>query len=157
MPHFRTTYPISVADRTHQNMIAMLKDECRENLVKAVSVIESRFSALCDGSITIGDFNMILEKGDKFPELAELAQTKGKHFVTKVLHIRQKEIDQFTRQAEGMATVAALCQHLPNGEFLFVLFGNVNEIGLNNIADKFLFSNRNPNIELVQQLDTLML
>ncbi|XP_053396009.1 E3 ubiquitin-protein ligase rnf213-alpha-like [Mercenaria mercenaria] len=95
----------------------MLKEECKEILVTAVSVIYSRVSKLHDGSISIGDLNLIVSKEGTFPELAELVQTEKEYsakVITKVIQIRQKEVGAFQMQAEEMSTLAALCQHLPN-------------------------------------------
>ncbi|XP_053390338.1 E3 ubiquitin-protein ligase rnf213-alpha-like, partial [Mercenaria mercenaria] len=100
-----------------QKKMEMLTEECLQHLIQAVSVIDSRTTALLTGSMTIGDFNQITEKDGKFPELAELLQIKKEHtaaFITKAIGIRQKELGTFQVQAKEMATLASVCTQLAN-------------------------------------------
>ncbi|XP_053391032.1 E3 ubiquitin-protein ligase rnf213-alpha-like, partial [Mercenaria mercenaria] len=100
-----------------QKKMEMLTEECLQHLIQAVSVIDSRTTALLTGSMTIGDFNQITEKDGKFPELAELLQIKKEHtaaFITKAIEIRQKELGTFQVQAKEMATLASVCTQLAN-------------------------------------------
>lgn len=97
----------------------MLYANCLEGLVQAVSVIEGSLEALLNGTISVGNFNLIMERDEKFPELVELISKKhSKKFIKNVLQVRQKEMKEFQLQAEKMAHLASLCQHLKNGKLV---------------------------------------
>lgn len=102
----------------------MLTPECCECLVKAVSVLDDRVTALISGALTIEEFKLVKKTEEKFPELAELVQKHPAAYIKKAFAIRQKELNDFEMQASQMATLASLCQHMPKGmtEFFFLAF-----------------------------------
>ncbi|XP_053396015.1 E3 ubiquitin-protein ligase rnf213-alpha-like [Mercenaria mercenaria] len=90
-PHFLTYY--------YPNRMNMLTEECVENLVKAVSMIENVVTKLSEGSLAVDIFRHISKPDSKFPELAELAQTKEIHTaasIRKEIEKRQQEIKTCT-------------------------------------------------------------
>ena len=103
----------------------LLTGECAQSLSQSVRVIADRVSKLHNGSITIGDLNLLVSKEQAFSQLSELV-SQQKEFtstvVTRVIQLRQKEVKAFQSQAKEMATFATLCQHLPNGKIYIELF-----------------------------------
>ncbi|XP_060603551.1 uncharacterized protein LOC132756487 [Ruditapes philippinarum] len=100
---------------SYNKQMKMLSPKCNVYLGQAVSVIESRITALLTGALTIGDFSLITEKDDKFSELGELLKIEKEHsaaFFRKAIEIRQKEINASQNQAEQMTTLASVCTQL---------------------------------------------
>lgn len=101
----------------------MLTEECIQNLVTAISVVENRAQALLTGQITIGDLRSAVDNTDKFAELAEIILSEKNHnaaFIKKAIAARQKELCEFQEQSKRMAIVSSLCTHLANGLLSFV-------------------------------------
>ncbi|XP_060597648.1 E3 ubiquitin-protein ligase rnf213-alpha-like, partial [Ruditapes philippinarum] len=100
-----------------EKKLEMLTVECSQRLTQAVSVIDSRLTALLTGAIVIGELSLIKEKEGKFPELAELVKTKTEHtaaFIRKAIEIRERELEAYQHEAQQMAIFASVCTHLAN-------------------------------------------
>lgn len=101
-----------------------LTDECRFNLGRIVSVIDTHVDELLNGKIQIGDMLLFLQHSKQFVEIAKLVKEteveQEKCSIEKnlqtALEIRKKEYDELQSRAKLMVSMTTLCKKLTKGK-----------------------------------------
>ncbi|XP_060597666.1 E3 ubiquitin-protein ligase rnf213-alpha-like [Ruditapes philippinarum] len=101
--------------------VDLLNDTCKVNLLRVISMIETKVDKLFHGSLAVGDLKVAYKFQDIFVEAAGLAKQGERSdkkitrkMIVKALKVRMKELEAFQMDAKKMASLMFLCKRLPN-------------------------------------------
>jgi hypothetical protein len=96
----------------------MLSDDCISKVALAASKIENLAETLLEGTLTVDNLYLIMEKKTIFLELINLLPNEvSSKLISYAITVRQNEIDAFMEYMKQVSNLSTMCQSLSEGEY----------------------------------------